>query len=81
MCTGDTGAALHAEFNKHVHEYTANYTNPVTSGQIQDELREKEIEDEEIESSLQQQISDSYDYSTASMGGAVFFGKICVYKI
>ena len=54
MCTGDTGAALHAEFNKHVHEYTANYTNPVTSGQIQDELREKEIEDEEIESSLQQ---------------------------
>ena len=79
MTTSDTGATLHAEFNKHVNEYTTNYTNPVTSGQIQDDLREKEIEDEEP--SLQQQISDSYNYSTASMGGAVFFGKICVYKI
>ena len=79
MTTSDTGATLHAEFNKHVNEYTTNYTNPVTSGQIQDDLREKEIEDEVP--SLQQQISDSYNYSTASMGGAVFFGKICVYKI
>ena len=52
MTTSDTGATLHAEFNKHVNEYTTNYTNPVTSGQIQDDLREKEIEDEEP--SLQQ---------------------------
>jgi hypothetical protein len=39
--TGDSGATLHAEFNKGVKDYTANYTNPVTSGQIQDSLRKE----------------------------------------
>jgi hypothetical protein len=39
--TGDSGATLHAEFNKGVKEYTTNYTNPVTSGQTQDSLRKK----------------------------------------
>lgn len=40
--TGDTGATLHATFNKHVKKYETNYTNPVTSGQVQDMLREEE---------------------------------------
>ena len=39
MTEGDRGATLHAEFNKHVVHYQAKYTNPVTSGQIQDALR------------------------------------------
>lgn len=54
MSTSDTGATLHAEFNKHVNGYTANYTNPATSGQIQDALREKEVEDKETQPSLEQ---------------------------
>ncbi|HWR08365.1 hypothetical protein [Sporomusa sp.] len=39
---GDTGATLHAEFNKHASRYQINYTNPITSGEIQDILREEE---------------------------------------
>lgn len=42
--TGDSGATLHAEFNKGVKDYTTNYTNPVTSGQIQDYLRKESDE-------------------------------------
>jgi len=40
--TGDTGATLHAEFNKHAYKYQTNYTNPITSGELQDILREEE---------------------------------------
>ena len=47
MADNDSGATLHAEFNKHAHRYTANYTNPVTSGQIQDSLREKKSQKRE----------------------------------
>lgn len=39
MAESDSGATMHPEFNKHVFKYTANYTNPVTSGQIQDYLQ------------------------------------------
>lgn len=39
--TGDSGATLHAEFNKGVTDYTTNYTNPVTSGQNQDSFRKE----------------------------------------
>ena len=42
--TGDSGATLHAEFKKGVKDYTANYTNPVTSGQTQDSLRKESDE-------------------------------------
>lgn len=38
MAESDSGATMHPEFNKHVFKYTTNYTNPVTSGQIQDYL-------------------------------------------
>lgn len=39
MTVGDNGALLHDEFNKHAAGYSANYSNPVTSGQLQDALR------------------------------------------
>lgn len=42
MTEGDHGATLHAEFNKHAAHYRAKYTNPVTSGQIQDALRDEQ---------------------------------------
>ncbi len=39
---GDSGATLQAEFNKNVSEQAmVNYTNPETSGQIQDKLRKR----------------------------------------
>lgn len=39
MINGDSGATLHDEFNKHAADYSTNYSNPVTSGQLQDALR------------------------------------------
>lgn len=42
MATGDSGATQQDEFNKNVSEQPmVNYTNPVTSGQIQDKLRNR----------------------------------------
>jgi hypothetical protein len=40
--TNDTGAILHAEFNKETAKYQTNYTNPITGGELQDILREEE---------------------------------------
>ena len=40
--TNDTGAMLHAEFNKEAANYQTNYTNPITGGELQDILREEE---------------------------------------
>ena len=45
---GDRGATLHAEFNKHAAHYRAKYTNPVTSGQIQDALRNEQRDAENL---------------------------------
>lgn len=39
--TNDTGAMLHAEFNKEAAKYQTNYTNPITGGELQDILREE----------------------------------------
>lgn len=37
--SGDSGATQQPEFNKYAADYKANYNNPPTSGEIQDQLR------------------------------------------
>lgn len=56
--TGDSGATLHAEFNKGVTDYTTNYTNPVTSGQNQDSLRKEASSPDKSESTYLSSIVD-----------------------
>lgn len=51
MGNGDSGATMHSEFNKHVFKYTANYTNPLTSGAIQDQFRD--IDDDSLKDNQQ----------------------------
>jgi hypothetical protein len=45
MVIGDSGAKMQPEFDKNISQSTiVNYDNPPTSGQIQDILRQKDID-------------------------------------